>query len=51
MSSFFILHFIPVGGNAECSLAFGTQDVGVGDETLNIYKYYFIKSMSKYRIL
>ena len=34
MSSFFILHFIPVEINAESSLAFGTRDVGVGDETL-----------------
>ena len=34
VSSFFILHFIPVEGNAESSLAFGTRDVGVGDETL-----------------
>ena len=34
MSNFFILHFILVEGNAESSLAFGTRDVGVGDETL-----------------
>ena len=34
VSSFFILHFIPKDGNAESSLAFGTGDVGVGDETL-----------------
>ena len=28
------MHFIPAEGNAECSVAFGTRDVGVGDETL-----------------
>ena len=35
VNRFFILHFIPVEGNAESSLAFGTRDVGVDDETLN----------------
>ena len=50
VSSFFILHFIPVEGNAESSLAFGTRDVGVGDETLwTVYKHYFIKFMLKWR--
>ena len=34
VSSFSIFHFIPVEGNAESSLAFGTRDVGVGNETL-----------------
>ena len=51
VSSFFIVHFIPMEGNAESSLAFGTRDVGVGDETMNIYKHYFIKCMLKCRIL
>ena len=34
MRSFVIVHFIPMEGNLESSLAFGTRDVGVGDETL-----------------
>ena len=34
MSSFVILHFIPMEVNAESSLAFGKRDVGVDDETL-----------------
>ena len=50
MSSFFIVHFIPMEGNVVSSLAFGTRDVGVGDETLNIYEHYFIKFMLKCRI-
>ena len=51
VSSFFLLHFISVEVSTESMLGFGTRDVGVSDETLNIYKHYFIKFMLKSRIL
>ena len=50
VSSFFIVHFIPMDGNPESSI-WHTRCWSRWRNTVNIYKHYFIKIMSKCRIL